>query len=72
MIRITYTICCDGCGHKIARDLNIQFVSAIDVDNSSEFFKMLIPVLPSTWILKKPVKAGEGDKIYCSHDCIPR
>lgn len=69
MISITYTICCDSCGHKIDRILSIEHVSVIDADNSEEFFRMLTPVLPRTWIVVKPMKAGEPDSIFCSRDC---
>lgn len=70
MINITYTICCDQCGQKIDRTLNIPYVAVIDQDNSAEFMKFFSPVLPKTWILKKPTKAGEPDKMFCGRECM--
>lgn len=70
MISLTYKIKCDGCGGEKTRILDIQYVTIIDRDNASEIFKLLTPALPKRWVVKKPIKAGEPDRIFCCVECM--
>lgn len=69
MITLTYTVICDGCGHKRDGLINIESVSVIDPLNSERFFNLLQPIVPEGWIISPTRKMGEPDKIFCSKEC---